>query len=365
MENYRTTTMGDIDLPTAEVNMTTKPEDPPGPPYDQVARMISLSVVFSVGAIGNFIVYVWLYQHRKEKNRFQVYIISLTTSDVLVMFVILSEIIHELQGKVWYGSNAACKVYKLYTSIALMASSNMVVGISVDRFHSVIRALKRPLPETKVIGVAWALALLFSLPQLFVFRKNERSNKKSYCMTGFKQLPDWHKQLYVTYITFIAFIAPFVIICYTYLRILLRLWLGGGSSMFKNKSNWQRTSRWRTLKMTMVIISAYVLCNVPYFSMELLHSYVDTRSFNMVVYGVFAIFASCNSVVNPYVFLFFNVCKSRKGYEKAGTTQQTNIDASHMQAGPKIYRETRLSNGNDVSDSPAKDDPEKAQTVYR
>ena len=342
--------MDDLDIIPTEAANDTEPEKP-GLPYDSVTRIVALSVVFGIGVIGNFLVYVWLFEHRKERNRIQVYITSLTTTDVLVLFVILSELIQEVQEKVWYGSNAACKIFHLFESLALMASSNMVVGIAIDRFHSVIRALKKPLPEMKVIGMCWLLAFLCSLPQLVVFRKDERKGRH-YCMTGFNELPQYYLQLYLTYITIIAFLIPLIIICFTYICILIRLWLGGGSSVFKNKSKWQRTSRWRTLKMTMVIISCYVLCQVPYFSTQLLRVYGVIPDFNAVVYGIFAIFASCNSAVNPYVFLFFNMCKSKKGYEKAGTTQQTNVDASHTSGGTRVYRETRLTNGNETSQCP-------------
>ncbi|XP_063955451.1 arg8-vasotocin receptor-like [Lytechinus pictus] len=346
MDTNYTTIMDDIDTATEIMNSTSGHEIP-GLAYDSASRIAALSIVFAIGLVGNLLVYVWLYQHRKEQNRIQVYITSLTTTDVLVLFVILSELIQELEGRVWRSSDAACKLFRLYESLALMASSNMVVGIAIDRYHSVIRALKKPLPELWVIGVAWMTAFVCSLPQLAVFRKDSKSHGASFCMTGFGKLPKWHIQLYVTYVSLVAFLIPFIIICYTYLRILLRLWLGGGSSMFKNKSKWQRTSRWRTLKMTMVIISAYVLCNVPFFSMQLIRVYVSMENFNMVIYGIFGIFASCNSATNPYVFLFFNVCKSKKGYEKAGSTQQTSLEASNVSAGPRIYRETRLSNGNE------------------
>ena len=352
METHYTTTMNDIDSPTELIN-TTDGHDKPGPAYDSKSRIAALSIVFAIGLVGNLLVYVWLYQHRKERNRIQVYMTSLTTTDVLVLFVILIELIQELEGRVWHSSDAACRLFRLYESLALMASSNMVVGIAIDRYHSVIRALKKPLPELWVIGISWLAALICSLPQLAVFRKDRIKSGTPFCMTGFQKLPKWHIKLYVTYVSLVAFLIPFFIICYTYLRILLRLWLGGGSSLFKNKSKWQRTSRWRTLKMTMVIITAYVLCNVPFFSMQLIRVYVNMENFNMVIYGIFAIFASCNSATNPYVFLFFNVCKSKKGYEKAGSTQNTSLEASNVPTGPRIYRETRLSNGNEkVQQSP-------------
>ncbi|KAJ8029755.1 [Arg8]-vasotocin receptor [Holothuria leucospilota] len=306
--------------------LTTEAPIKHSPSYDQTSRIAAFSAAFVLGLIGNTCVFIWIYYHRRDKTRFHTYILFLAIADLSVLFFpILGELIIEIKGKEWHSGDFLCRIFHVAESIALFSSSFMLAGIAVDRYHSVTHPLKKQLPAFGVIGACWLAAFLLSLPQFHIFQKREY--KDSYmCMTNFSRAPIWRKKVYLSYVTFAAYVAPFCIMCFTYSCILHRLWLGQGSRMFQTKSSWQRTSRWRTLKMTFVIIGVYIICQTPFFLTEMILVFSSITSFNKVLYGVFAIFAVCNSTANPYIFLYFNVFSTTKrNTAESGKTAQTNI----------------------------------------
>ncbi|XP_038079231.1 neuropeptide S receptor-like [Patiria miniata] len=305
--------------------------------HDDNTRTIAISVIFVVTVIGNGLVLNWLFVHRRERTRIHVYMTFLALADLSVaMIPLLVSLIMTLKGNVWEGTDAGCRIRMLMESMALMASSNMVVAIAVDRYHSVMFPLRKQLSELKVIPIAFALALLLSLPQLYVFRKDD-FNGTSHCKTIFKPGNDPYRQAYLIYIAAVVFIIPFLVISVAYLRIVAKLY-SDGKNLFQ--SNWKKSTRWRTLKMTFVIIAAYVICNLPYFTIELIRAIAGSDSVNVVAYSIFSVFAPCSSASNPYTFLFFNACrKSRNRKQGQGATTQTAV--LEQSTTPRLGREVK------------------------
>ncbi len=311
-------------------------------PTDQLTVLITLTIIFIITVIGNLMVYAYLWAHRNEKARINSYVWALATADLLVaLFPLLFNITMTFCNHVWTGGDAACRLRMLMESVALMASSNMVVAIAVDRFYSVMFPLKKPLNERIVIIVSFALALVFSVPNLHVFRTYPYPgrNGTERCRSIFRHKPEFHQQIYFTYVTIVVFIVPFIIICYTYLMIVFKLF-SEGKSMFQ--SSWKKSARWRTLKMTFVIIVSYLVCNTPYFITELIIAYAGRTSVNTYAYSVFSVFVTCNSATNPFVFLYFNVCKKTKK-RQTGNETQTTMETQYTAPPTKITKGTRNS----------------------
>ncbi|XP_033634571.1 vasopressin V1b receptor-like [Asterias rubens] len=304
--------------------------------HDDNVRTIVISIIFVVTVIGNVLVLSWLFVHRRERTRIHVYMTFLALSDLSVaMIPLMCSLIMTLKGNVWSSTDAACRVRMLLESMALMASSNMVVAISVDRYHSVMFPLRRQLSELRVIPIAYTMALLLSLPQLHVFRKDS-VNGTYRCKTIFKTGHDPYRQAYLAYIAVVVFIVPFVVISGAYLCIVAKLY-SDGKNLFQ--SNWKKSTRWRTLKMTFVIIGAYVVCNLPYFTIELIRAVAGT-SVNIVAYSILSVFAPCSSASNPYTFLFFNACRTKRTRKQGqGTTTQTAV--LEQSTSPRNTRDAR------------------------
>ncbi|XP_072038380.1 vasopressin V1a receptor-like [Amphiura filiformis] len=328
------------DFPLNDSYSTTGTPDGDDPskgsiPTDQLTQLIALAVIFVITIIGNFLVYAYLWLHRTDKARINSYVWALATADLLVaLFPLLFNIVMSFRDNIWVGGDAACRLRMLMESVALMASSNIVVAIAVDRFYAVMFPLKKALNERHVITISWVLALLLSVPNLYVFRTfdNDRQNGTEKCRSIFRSKPIFHQQIYMTYVTIVVFIVPFIMICFTYFLIVFKLF--SDQSMFQ--SSWKKSARWRTLKMTFVIIVSYLVCNTPFFVTELIIAYAGRTSVNPYAYSVFSVFVTCNSATNPFVFLYFNACKKMKK-RQSGNETQTTMETQYT-APPKVTK---------------------------
>lgn len=62
----------------------------------------------------------------------------------------------------------------------------------------------------------------------------------------------------------------------------------------------------KTLKMTVVMVVAFILCGMPYPILEMIYSFGDHRIVSPELAGILGSMAVANSAANPYVFLLFN-----------------------------------------------------------
>jgi hypothetical protein len=91
--------------------------------------------------------------------------------------------------------------------------------------------------------------------------------------------------------------------------------------------------------MTVVIVSVFLLCGLPYHIMELLFNFWQHDYIPKVVTAIMGALPVANSVINPYIFLFFNVnyrClkgvvrpKPRRPYSESKTEQTLNSHADN------------------------------------
>ncbi|MPC38510.1 Vasopressin V2 receptor [Portunus trituberculatus] len=79
------------------------------------------------------------------------------------------QLLWEVLDKHWYLSNGACKVYKVASTFAITSSNYMLVAIAIDRHEAVVRPLNPFISAKNLVLAAWAVSLLPSLPNLFIF----------------------------------------------------------------------------------------------------------------------------------------------------------------------------------------------------
>ena len=133
--------------------------------YNETIRMVTLYVTLITGIVGGMSVFIWMWRNRRLKarlnsmSRVNSFILNLTVADLSVMFfAVLPQLVWEYQSdREWYAGDVMCKTVKFMQSFTLMASTNMLVAIAIDR-HIAIRS---PLKSTHAVGNI--TCILFSL----------------------------------------------------------------------------------------------------------------------------------------------------------------------------------------------------------
>ncbi|XP_033107564.1 cephalotocin receptor 1-like [Anneissia japonica] len=298
--------------------------------HNVAVRVLTMWVIFTVGVIGNCLVLFWfLINRHRFCRRVNQIILGLTFADLCVcFFAVMGTAIYEMLYYHWLLGNVMCKIIMYLQSVSIMASSNLLVVIALDRHQAIHNPFRKTISTKKLVGIAWLLALLTSIPQLWVWLEmTEGSDATGYfktCTTELGSKPSKRKA-YVTYVAVVTFVIPFVIIGIAYIRICIRIWKKAKESENKpsrrsrkqsNRLQLQSTgthtlikAKFKTLKMTLVIVTFFFVCSLPYYVCELMVSFHegDGPPLDKSLYAIFGMMAVSNSAVNPFIVLIFNL----------------------------------------------------------
>ncbi|KAM9264098.1 LOW QUALITY PROTEIN: vasopressin V1a receptor [Cariama cristata] len=299
-----------------------------------------LAVTFAVAVVGNGSVLLALRRTPRKASRNAPLHPHLSLADLVVAFFqVLPQLCWEVTHR-FHGPDGLCRVVKHLQVFGMFASAYMLVAMTADRYIAVCHPLKTLQQPTKrsygMIAAAWALSLLLSTPQYFIFSLSEveRGSQVYDCWAHF--IMPWGPRAYITWITGGIFVAP-VLILVTCWFICYRIWRnvrgktrpgeaaaagggrraggGGGGGPRRGlllapcvSSKTISRAKIRTVKMTFVIVSAYVVCWAPFFTIQMWSvwdqrfPWVDSENTATTVTALLGL----NSCCNPCITMFFS-----------------------------------------------------------
>ncbi|XP_077466911.1 vasopressin V2 receptor-like isoform X3 [Stigmatopora argus] len=134
---------------------------------------------------------------------------------------VLPQLIWDITDK-FQGPDFLCRSIKYLQIVGMFASSYMIVAMTVDRHHAICCPLQAYRSgavsrwNTPVM-VAWGLALILSLPQVFIFSRSEMTSGEFECWGHFAEV--WGLKAYITWMTVAVFLLPALIITICQIRI--------------------------------------------------------------------------------------------------------------------------------------------------
>ncbi|NXN25446.1 V1BR protein, partial [Nycticryphes semicollaris] len=305
-----------------------------------------LATILAVATVGNVGVLLAMYRLRKKMSRMHLFILHLGLTDLgVALFQVLPQMIWEVTYR-FLGPDPLCRAVKYLQVLSMFASTYMLIMMTLDRYMAVchpLRTLQQPSRQAYVmIGVTWLLSCLLSLPQIFIFslREVRQGSGVLDCWADFRY--PWGARAYITWTTLCIFILPvgiltvcYSLICYEICKNLKGKTQSGGSGtrgpmvavppapcsseksgqcpsgQHSRVSSVRTISRAkiRTVKMTFVIVVAYIACWAPFFSMQMWSVWdedaPDDESTN-VAFTITMLLASLSSCCNPWIYMFFS-----------------------------------------------------------
>ncbi|XP_053262199.1 vasopressin V1a receptor [Podarcis raffonei] len=297
-----------------------------------------LALTFALAVLGNSFVLLALHRTPRQKaSRMHLFIRHLSLADLAVAFFqILPQLCWDVTHR-FHGPDGLCRVVKHLQVFGMFASAYMLVVMTADRYIAVchpLKTLQQPSKRSRcMIAAAWALSFVLSLPQYFIFslREVESGSQVYDCWAQF--VMPWGPRAYITWITGSIFVAPVVILVTCYGFICYHIWSNvrdktrrrqrreaapprGGAlrkgllltpcvSSIKNVSR----AKIRTVKMTFVIVSAYIVCWAPFFTVQMRSVWEDHSNWHEsedILITVTALLACLNSCCNPWIYMFFS-----------------------------------------------------------
>ncbi|KAL7882509.1 hypothetical protein SRHO_G00001670 [Serrasalmus rhombeus] len=287
-----------------------------------------LSATFLVAVAGNACVLLAVRRANKKGSRVHLFIKHLSLADLVVAFFqVLPQLCWEVTFR-FYGPDFLCRVVKHAQVLGMFASAYMLVMMTVDRYLAVCHPLetlrRRPARRARAtIAATWLCSVVLSAPQYFIFSLSEvRPGSGVYDCWGHFIEP-WGVRAYVTWIAAGIFLVPVLALALCYGLICRSIWrnvkgkargeagtVGAlvGRARVSGVSTISR-AKLRTVKMTFVIVLAYVVCWAPFFIVQMWSVWDEEFSWHdseNTAVTLSALLASLNSCCNPWIYMLFS-----------------------------------------------------------
>ncbi|TRY82129.1 hypothetical protein DNTS_009449 [Danionella cerebrum] len=294
-------------------------EDPRNEHLAQI-EIALLSVIFLCASTLNFSLLLLLLRKRQQMSRMRVFVTHLCLADLVVAFFqVCPQLMWDITDR-FVGPDLVCRMVKYLQVVGMFASTYMIVVMTVDRYQAICNPMvtfqRRRARWNLPVCVAWLLSFILSVPQLFIFSRVQIAPGVYDCWAEFIQ--PWGPKAYVTWTTLVIFLVPIVTVTACQVRICralqINLYLKSHqekhslplSSRTSNVLSVSR-SRVKTVKMTVVIVLAYIVCWAPFFTVQLWSVWDDHAPTETATFTILMLLASLNSVANPCIYLLFTL----------------------------------------------------------
>ncbi|CAD5235763.1 unnamed protein product [Bursaphelenchus xylophilus] len=311
-------------------------------PSTMLIFLILYVLIITLGVLGNGLVILSVIRHKSLQSVRNLFIVSLSCSDIVASLVSGSVTPISAFTKIWLFGETLCKFVPLIQGSSLCFSTLTLTAISIDRFILIIYPTKRSI-QTKhalrMIALNCLIATSISLPMVF---KQKLVDYGDFC--GQFCTEDWKedtfaRSAYGTMVFILQFVVPFVIITFCYMMISIRLGQGilvkdrntDQQQLTQQQSEQRKTAlkrRLRTNRMLIAMVAVFLLCWTPAVLFNFLRDYQwlpNVVARQEYLFGVITHCISMSSTVwNPILYTmlneqfrlafaeFFKLCRPRK-----------------------------------------------------
>ena len=271
-------------------------------------------VVIIVAVIGNSLVlYVTL--RKRRRNAIEISIASMAVSDLLFAATQPLRLLRFFTIN-WILGKSLCKIGYYLFSVSVYVSTFTMVFIAIDR-HLIIKKpfqnnLSHASRRKNVVFVIliWLMAGILSLP--FAYFANVINNGDVNACLPFP-VPGQMQLIIYVFLIIVQFAIPititsilYCIICYYILR------QENIGQVSEPQQSGIIASRKRTIKMLILILLAFVICWLPFYSVLLVNAYYTTfntasnEGINVNIKLISKLMSSTSICFNPFIYSWFN-----------------------------------------------------------
>ncbi|XP_027859794.1 oxytocin receptor b [Xiphophorus couchianus] len=284
-----------------------------------------LVLVLLLALTGNLCVLWAIHTTKHSHSRMYYFMKHLSIADLVVaVFQVLPQLIWDITFR-FYGPDFLCRLVKYLQVVGMFASTYMLVLMSIDRCLAIcqpLRSVHKGKDRFCVIA-SWILSLIFSTPQAYIFSLREVGNGVYDCWGDFVQ--PWGAKAYITWMSLSIYILPVAILSICYGLICFKIWQNinmktrrdhvlaltprpsKGAHPLSRVSSVRLISKAkiRTVKMTFVVVIAYIVCWTPFFFVQMWSAWDPAAPREDMAFIISMLLASLNSCCNPWIYMFF------------------------------------------------------------
>ncbi|KAI6205821.1 Flp-18 GPCR receptor [Aphelenchoides besseyi] len=282
------------------------------------------SLIIIIGVTGNLCVVLAISRTRSLQTVPNLFIFSLSCSDIMVCFT--SAIITPITAfkKVWIFGSLLCSLLPFLAGSSLSFSTFILAAISIDRYVLIRFPMKKPFTTSQafmVISIISILSMGISGPSaLFHTLRTIQPYCGNYCFEDWGQYQG-QKRAYGTILLAVQFILPLSIIVFCYANISFRL---GHSLLLKGKkrdygwqlamSDQQRVASKRRQRTNRMFIAMVVAFSLSWIWNLLFNVLSDYRALPKIIQNNHYLFgitshalAMTSTIWNPILYSLLNL----------------------------------------------------------
>uniref|UniRef100_A0A4W4GEF7 Type II GnRH receptor n=2 Tax=Electrophorus electricus TaxID=8005 RepID=A0A4W4GEF7_ELEEL len=291
------------------------------------ARVVITFTLCAVSAACNLAVLWAASTSTRRKSHVRILIINLTVADLLVTFIVMPVDAAWNLTVQWQAGDLACRTLMFLKLVAMYSCAFVTVVISLDRHSAILNplAISEAKKKSKVmLSAAWLMSFVLAIPQMIIFHTVTITVPANFtqCTTRGSFIQHWQETLYNMFTFVCLFLLPLVIMIFCYTRILVeisrRMTKGNKTSkgvhLRRSFSNIPK-ARMRTLKMSIIIVTSFVVCWTPYYLLGLWYWFLPDDLEETVSHSlthILFIFGLFNAILDPITYGLFTI-HFRKG----------------------------------------------------
>ncbi|XP_063431599.1 gonadotropin-releasing hormone receptor-like isoform X1 [Mytilus trossulus] len=305
-------------------------EQPPTFNEAFMTRTIILSLLFLMALIGNTATIIQMYRMRKRRSTINILIVNLAIADLLITFFIMGVDAVWASTVQWLAGNVMCKIIKFGTATGLLASTYIIVVISLDRCCVIMDPISRHKAPKRVkimIVISWILSALFSLPQVFIFSVLRGPFEEDFYQCVDKTFPyKQYQKMYNMFSLITQFMIPLGIMVVSYGLIFYTISrkskefrepehasTSSESARGQVRSTFMRKAKRKALRMSIFIVATFIVCWFPYYVIFTRKAFGHSEeTYDATLLTVLTTIGQSNAVLNPIIYGAFHLCKVHK-----------------------------------------------------
>ncbi|XP_068596011.1 gonadotropin releasing hormone receptor 4 [Brachionichthys hirsutus] len=313
-------------------------------PTFSTAAKVRVFITFTlcaVSAASNLVV-LWVAGNgAKRKSHIRILIMNLTVADLLVTFIVMPVDAAWNITVQWRAGDVACRLLMFLKLVAMYSCAFVTVVISLDRQSAILNPLGISAARRRskvMLTVAWTMSVILSLPQMFIFHNVTITVPENFtqCTTFGSFVQHWQETLYNMFTFACLFVLPLAIMIICYTRILIEISSRMARSNLSSRDVHLRRShnnipkaRMRTLKMSIAIVTSFIICWTPYYLLGLWYWLFPERMEETVSHSLthmLFIFGLFNACLDPITYGLFTINFQGLKRSSRGTTTQTELE---------------------------------------
>ncbi|XP_018952180.2 gonadotropin-releasing hormone II receptor-like isoform X2 [Cyprinus carpio] len=279
------------------------------------ARVTATMVLFLFAAVSNLALLISVSRGRGRRlaSHLRPLIISLASADLMMTFIMMPlDMVWNVTVQ-WYAGDGLCKLLCFLKLFAMQTSAFILVVISLDRHHAILRpldSLNAHRRNRRMLLLAWSLSALIASPQLFIFRTvKAESVDFTQCVTHGSFRERWHETAYNMFHFVTLYVIPLLVMscCYTCILIEINRQLhksNAGESLRRSGTDMIPKARMKTLKMTIIIVLSFVVCWTPYYLLGIWYWFQPEmlKVTPEYIHHLLFVFGNLNTCCDPVIY---------------------------------------------------------------